>query len=265
MMAAADRRPEQRRDNALVWWRVLPLIGLVGVVALVLFMGWHRLLTFEMVVSLRDQFQTTIAAHTALALIAFVAAYTCLVALSIPGALVFTLAGGLLFGWFLGGVAAVIGATIGASVLFGIARTALGESLVAMAGPQVNRLREGFKEDALSYMLFLRLVPGFPFFIVNLVPAILGVPFRTFLLGTVIGIIPGTFIFASVGAGLDALLATAKQRQMDCLRTKVISECSLSVGSEELKSAFLMLGTLSLLALIPLVVKKWRQRHGRQQ
>ena len=105
-----------------------------------------------------------------LSLLAFVALYAAAVALSLPGGAVLTLAGGFLFGWLLGGVASILAATIGASVVFLIARSALGEFLAARAGPWLSRFRQGFQEDAFSYLLFLRLVPIFPFWLVNLAP-----------------------------------------------------------------------------------------------
>ena len=233
--------------------------------AVIFLNGWHKLLTLEAIVGVRDRFQSTIVEHRLIALLAFVAAYTVMVSLSLPGASAFTLSSGLLFGWVQGGFAAVIGATIGASIIFAIARTAFGETLAAKAGPQIAKLQEGFKENALSYLLFLRLVPAFPFFIVNIVPALLGVPFRTYLIGTFVGIIPATFAFASIGAGLDSVIASAKAEQAVCLAAKAGAQCPLSIQlanlvTTELKIAFAL---LSVLALIPVVLKKWRQRHGR--
>ena len=97
------------------------------------------------------------------------------------------------------------GATAGATIVFLIARSALGETLRAKAGPRIRRMEEGFRADALSYLLVLRLIPLFPFWLVNIVPAFLGVPVRTYVLGTFIGIIPGSFVYASVGNGLGAV------------------------------------------------------------
>lgn len=125
-------------------------------------------------------------------------------ALSFPGGAILSIAGGSLFGSVPGALWIVVGAAIGATVIFVIARTALGESLRSRAGPWLKKMEDGFKENALSYLPVLRLVPLFPFFVVNLVPALLGVPLRVYVLGTFLGIIPGSFVFASVGAGLDS-------------------------------------------------------------
>ena len=108
-------------------------------------------------------------------------------------------------------------ATIGATMVFLIARTALGETLSARAGPWLAKLSDGFKEDALSYLLFLRLVPAFPFWFVNIAPAVLGVPLKTYVIGTFFGIIPATFAFASAGAGLDSVVVAAKPEYAACV------------------------------------------------
>ncbi len=158
-----------------------------------------------------------IAANTPLALLVFMGIYAASVALSLPGAGVLTLAGGFLFGWFLGGVAAIIAATAGAAIIFLIAKTSVGELLAARAGPWLERLRDGFQENAFSYLLFLRLVPIFPFWLVNLAPALLGVSFSTYVLATVIGIIPGSFAYAIAGKGLDSVIAAQQAMHQSCL------------------------------------------------
>ena len=121
---------------------------------------------------------------------------SCVVALSLPGGAVLTLAGGFLFGWFIGGVASIIGATIGATIVFLIARSTIGDALAARAGPFLSRFRQGFQQDAFSYLLFLRLVPIFPFWLVNLAPGLLGVGFGTYVATTLLGIVPGTFAYS---------------------------------------------------------------------
>jgi len=147
-----------------------------------------------------------VGAHLLLTSLAFVAVYAAMTALSLPGGLLATVVGGFLFGRFLGTFLVVIGATIGATVLFLAARSSVGETLRARAGPRLKRLEDGFRRDAFNYLLVLRLVPLFPFFLVNLAPAFLGVPLRTYVAATFIGIIPGTFVFAQVGTGLGSLL-----------------------------------------------------------
>ena len=143
--------------DALSWLkRLWPLLLLVVAAAVVLAMGWQSYLSVQQLAENRDALGAFIDANMALALLAFIALYTVTVALSVPGAAVLTLAGGLLFGWLLGGIASMIGATLGAVIVFLIARSALSEVLAARAGPWLDRFREGFKQDAFNYLLFLR-------------------------------------------------------------------------------------------------------------
>jgi uncharacterized membrane protein YdjX (TVP38/TMEM64 family) len=131
--------------------------------------------------------------------------YAAAIALSIPGGAILTIAGGFLFGVVAATCYVVIAATFGATILFLIARTALGDTLRRKAGPAVRRMEVGFRENALNYLLFLRLIPVFPFWLVNLVPAFLGVPLTTYIVATLVGIIPGSLVYASVGNGLGAV------------------------------------------------------------
>jgi uncharacterized membrane protein YdjX (TVP38/TMEM64 family) len=146
-----------------------------------------------------------VAEHAVLASILYVAIYAAVVAASLPGGAVLTVTGGFLFGSVAGTLHVVVAATLGATLLFLIARTTFGDALRAKAGPFLKKMEAGFQENAFNYLLVLRLIPLFPFFIVNLVPAFLGVPLRTYALATFIGIIPGSFVYASVGAGLGSV------------------------------------------------------------
>lgn len=148
-----------------------------------------------------------VARNGALAVAGFVALYVALVALSLPGATVMTLAGGMLFGPVPGAVLAAISATIGATLVFLLARRIFGADGLAKLGPLAGRIAAGIRRDAVPYLLSLRLVPLFPFVLVNLVPAFCGVGLRVFVLTTMTGILPATFVFALAGAGLGDVLA----------------------------------------------------------
>jgi uncharacterized membrane protein YdjX (TVP38/TMEM64 family) len=241
----------------------LPLL-VAAAMALVLLKGWHQHVSLETVVATRDRFHQALAANVSLSLVVYVALYVLLVALSLPCGLIMTLAGGLLFGWLLGALGAIAGATLGATVVFLIARGAVGDSLSERAGPWLAKLSQGFQKDALSYMLFLRLVPAFPFWFVNIAPAVLGVPLRTFVLGTVVGIIPATFAFASAGAGLDSVIMAAKTEHAACVAQKGADACPLKIHASLLLTPELMLALLlvGLVALIPVVLKSWKKRRG---
>jgi uncharacterized membrane protein YdjX (TVP38/TMEM64 family) len=230
--------------------------------AVVFSMGWHRYLTLEGIAANRDALQAMIASNYVVAVLGYIGLYAAAVALSVPGASVLTLSGGLLFGWFFGGLWAITGATIGATAIFLIARSAFGESLRAKAGPWVTKLQAGFNEDAASYLLFLRLVPAFPFFVVNLVPALLGVPLWTYVATTFVGIIPGTFAFASIGAGLDSVIAHAKTGYAACVTANGPPACKLTINAGSLVTRELLFAfaALGIVALIPVAVKKWRHK-----
>lgn len=199
--------------------------------------------------------------HRVLAVLAYIALYIVAVALSLPGAVFLTVTGGFLFGLAVGASAAVIGATIGATLIFLVARSVLGEPLLRRAGPRAAQLAQGFRDDAFSYLLFLRLVPAFPFFLVNLVPAFAGVRLLPFIAATALGVIPGALVYAFAGTGLDSIIAAQKNAYNDCL-VAGSSACQLSFDAKEVLTPQLIgaLIALGLLALMPVVVKRLRAR-----
>jgi uncharacterized membrane protein YdjX (TVP38/TMEM64 family) len=173
----------------------------------------------------------------------YIAIYAGVVALSVPGAAILTVAGGFLLGTWVGGACAVIGATCGATCLFLAARAGLG-GLAARAGPFLARLETGFRADAFNYLLVLRLVPVFPFWLVNLIPAVTGVGLPTFVAATLLGIIPGSFVYASLGAGLGEIV---DQPDLAILfRPGVLGP----------------IAALALLALVPVWYRRRHRRHG---
>ena len=241
-----------------------PLVVIVAVMVLVFATGWYREVTAENIVALRDRFHVVLAHHPVASVIGYVTVYAAMAALSLPGCPFLTATGGLLFGWLVGGAASVVGATIGATVLFLIARSAIGGMLNERAAPWLAKLRRGFAEDALSYLLFLRLVPAFPFWFVNIAPAVLGVPLRTYVAGTFFGIIPATFAFASAGAGLDSVIMAAKAEHARCVAAKGVEACKLALHASALVTTELVLALvlLGVVALIPVVLRRWRTTHA---
>jgi uncharacterized membrane protein YdjX (TVP38/TMEM64 family) len=185
--------------------RFLPLAILLLAIIVVLGFGLADYLSFEQLKQNRSRLLDFVDRHEVLAPLLFMAIYAAAIALSIPGGAVLTVAGGFLFGTGLATLYVVLAATAGASLVFLAARTALGDGLRAKAGPWMRRMEAGFRENALNYLLFLRLIPAFPFWLVNLVPAFLGVPLPTYVAATFLGIIPGTLVYASVGNGLGAV------------------------------------------------------------
>ena len=189
----------------LSWKKLVPLAFIATGMAVFFGFGLHKYLTFEQLRQHRGELMSFVAGMPVKAVLLFVVAYAAATALSVPGGVILTLTGGFLFGIWEGTAAVVVGATIGATAVFMAARYLLADLLRAKAGPWLAKMEAGFKEDATSYLLVLRLVPGFPFFVVNLVPAFLGVPLGKFVISTFFGIIPGTFVFASIGAGLGSI------------------------------------------------------------
>lgn len=260
-----------RTDPSSDAWSTLkrwgPLAVLVMLMALVFGMGWYKYLSFETIGLNYEALRAFIVDNIAAALLAYVAIYVAVVALSLPGALIMTLAGGLLFGWQIGAPATVVAATIGATIIFLVARTSFGDTLARKAGPWLAKLQDGFKENALSYLLFLRLVPVFPFVAVNLAPAFLGVPVGTFVLGTAIGIIPGTLAFSVAGSSLGSIVEAQNAAYKECLTNSggaTQTPCAYSIDpstlvTNELLLAFALLG---LVALIPVLYKTWSKRHA---
>src|SRR5262249_44236134 len=249
--------------------RLVPLIVVIVASAIVFAMGWHRQLSFETLVRHHETLRTFIAAHEAAAVAAYVALYIAAVALSIPVGFYLTMTGGILFGAVLGGAAAIVSATIGAICIFLIAKSAVGDYLVRRAGPLAQRLAQGFRDDAFSYLLFLRLVPIFPFWIVNLVPALVGGKLSTFAAATLLGVIPAplagfcpaTFVFAFVGEGLDSVIAAQQAAYQSCLAAGR-SDCRLEFHMHAALTPELVgaLAALGVLALLPVVVKRLRAR-----
>lgn len=206
--------------------------------------GGYRYLTFAALAENRDWLCGLVQHWGFLAALVYIAIYGLLVALSVPGAAILTIAGGFLFGTWIGAMCAVIGATLGATALFLAARAGLG-GLAQRAGRFVGKLEAGFRANAFNYLLVLRLMPIFPFWLVNLVPALVGVSLPTFAIATLLGIIPGSVVYASLGNGLGS----------------VVEEPDPAIIFEP--RILLPIIGLALLALVPVGYKRWRDKRAR--
>jgi uncharacterized membrane protein YdjX (TVP38/TMEM64 family) len=187
----------------------VPLAVIVICLALGYALGWERYLTFDHLAASRLSLKELVSANPVPASLAFMGVYALVVALSVPAASILTIFAGFLFGWFVGGILVAIAATVGASILFLAARTAFGDFLRERVSGRVLRLAEGFEKDAFGYLLALRLAPVFPFFVVNIAPAFFHVPLRTYVVATLLGILPGTFAYAYLGGSIDTVLTEA--------------------------------------------------------
>jgi uncharacterized membrane protein YdjX (TVP38/TMEM64 family) len=210
--------------------------------------GLGDVLSLETLKAHRETLSAFVSGNIVVASLAYMAIYVAAVSFSLPGAVFLTLSGGFLFGAVLGTLLTVTGATIGATIIFVFAKAIFGENALDRFGAPAARLADGIRRNAGSYLLVLRLVPLFPFFLVNLVPAFVGVRMATYVVTTFIGIIPGTAVFSLAGAGLGSVLDQGG---------------SISVGSiltPEIIAGLVGLATLSL-AAIPLR-KRLEARSG---
>lgn len=229
--------------------RRLPLIAIVAV-ALVGGYALRDYLTFD---TLRDNREALLAfrdANYVLTVAGFMLAYVVIVAFSLPGATVATLTGGFLFATFPGALFNITAATLGAIVIFLAARWGLGERLAARmdtGGGVVKKIKDGIDENQWSMLFLIRLVPAVPFFVANLVPALVGVPLSRFAISTFLGIIPGGVVYTSVGAGLGEVFARGETPNLG-----IIFEPQILLP---------ILG-LCVLAALPIVLKAVRGKKG---
>jgi len=226
--------------------RVVPFAAIL-VVAAVGFLFLRDYLTFDMLsrnqqslLDLRDR-------NYGLAVISFLAVYVAIVSFSLPGATVASLTGGFLFGLFPGVVFNVLAATVGATVIFLAARMGLGEWLVRKmenAQGMMRQFNDGLRENELSFLFLIRLVPAVPFFVANLVPALVGVSAWRFVLTTFFGIMPGALVYTWIGAGLGSVFARGGRPDLGVMFEPRILAPILA---------------LCALALLPLAVRKMRK------
>lgn len=199
---------EQKHDNSPIA-RYGPML-LIGVVAVVGAFALRDYLSFD---ALRENREALIAfrdSNFVLTVLGFVLIYVLIVTFSLPGALIATLTGGFLFGTVFGTAINITAATVGATLIFSAARMGLGDKLKARmdaSDGMVARIKKGLDENQWSMLFFIRLVPAVPFFVANLIPAFLAVPLKRFVISTFLGIIPGSLVYTSVGAGLGEVFA----------------------------------------------------------
>lgn len=233
-------------DNAPNWRRHLPLIAIV-LVAVAGFVVLRDELDFEalrehraMLLSYRDQAPVVMAAG-------FLGVYIAIVAFSLPGASITSVTGGFLFGLTLGMALNVMAATIGAALIFLAVRMGVGQLMNARleaAEGRVGWLKQRLRENEISVLLLLRLVPAVPFFVANLLPAMVGVRFWNFLWTTAVGILPGALVFTWIGVGLGAVFERGETPDMSLLREPYV------IGP--------LLG-LCLLAALPILLRTYRK------
>ena len=233
------------RPKKPIWLSLWPVYLIIAVLLLVLSQGWHEFLTLESLSENAVWLDSLVRENLVLVLGAYVLLYAMATAFIIPGG-VLTIAGGFLFGLYIGTPATIIAATVGASILFFATRTSLGAALKSVAGPFLGKMEKGFNENALSYMFALRLIPLFPFAVVNIAPALLGAKFRDYLITTFFGIMPGTLAYTWIGAAIKGTLLEGGDVDIGALASNFVP-------------AFVALGVVSL---IPAVYKRFSGRKA---
>ncbi len=220
-------------------WLPLVLITLLIIAAWA--SGLMELINLESIRQQREELLSLVSDQPILSALTFILLYTVTVALSLPIATLMTLLGGFLFGRWVGTLLIVISATLGATIIFLIARSALGDTLRKKAGSLYDKVAQNMKENAIGYMLFMRLMPLFPFVLVNILPALFNIRLLPYVLTTFFGIIPGTFVYANLGQELGTL------------------ETLSDLVSFETLLAFTLLG---IFALIPTLYKQVKNRKA---
>lgn len=219
------------------WFLLVAAALLAGVF---FYFDLSRHLTLESLKLHREALLRLYAGHRVEFISGFIAVYILQTALSLPGATIFTLAGGAIFGVILGTICDVFAATIGATLAFLATRHLFGDLVREKFGRRLEKIDSELTTQGLNYLLFVRLVPIFPFFIINLASGLTGMRLRTFTLGTFFGIIPGGFVYCNAGASLASI-----NRVEDIASTRVVISLVL----------------LGLLSLLPVW---YRKRRGKR-
>lgn len=246
-----------KQSNPLKKWGALGVI--VGLLVAGYLAGLHEYVSLSNLIKHREAMMQSVSDNFLLAALAYMAIYILIVAVSFPGASALTITSGLIFGGILGGVLTVVGATLGACLIFLIARSSLGDFLEKKAGPFIQKMISGFQKDQFQYLLTLRLTPIFPFWVVNIVPALLNMRLGSYALATLIGIIPGTMAFAYIGAGLDSVIAAQEEANPGCADA---GTCSIDISALVTKDLLIALAGLAALSALPFLVKKIRGKNA---
>lgn len=225
-------------------YRWLPIGVLAAGLALFFLLGLDDYVSFETLRQNRAALLAWVDQAGIVAVLVFALIYALTIAFSLPVGALLTIVGGFLFGPVTGTLAAVAGATVGAAAVFVAARTAFGDVLRSKARSAVERMARGFEDDAFSYLLTLRLIPVFPFWLVNIAPAFTRIRLRTYVFATAIGIVPGTLVYVLVGNGLGAVFAAGESPDLG-----IVFEPEILVP---------ILG-LAALSLLPVAYKRWRR------
>jgi uncharacterized membrane protein YdjX (TVP38/TMEM64 family) len=231
-----------------LWKRLLPLLVLIAVLAVFFVFDLGRYFSQDFLKNNRDALLAFKDNHFAVTLAGFILIYAVVASLPFPVASFLTIFGGFLFGTFLGGGAAILGATLGATVLFLAVKYAFKDAFTEKFGSYTEKFEAGLKENELSYLFILRLIPAYPFFVPSVVLALFDIRLRNFFLTTLFGIIPGTLVYASIGNGIGAIFDAGGEAELSGVLTK--------------PAVILPILGLILLSLIPVAYKKLAKKKA---
>jgi uncharacterized membrane protein YdjX (TVP38/TMEM64 family) len=265
MSVVNESRPKPAGRPRGRLWRLAPLLVLVAILAVVYAMGWHRQISLETLLAHRARIDDFISDHRIAAAVVFAALYAAAALLVLPTGFLLAVLAGFLFGAAVGGFTALVGSTAGATVMFLVARSAFGEHLLRGIGPRAARFAAGFRADAWSYIVFLRLVPT-PSWLTNVAAALFEVRPTTFIAATALGRTPGSFTFAFLGAGLGSVIDAQQAAYRACL-TAGGGDCRIDFDPANVLTPTLLaaLIALGLLALVPVAARRLRSRRAQSE
>ncbi len=247
----ADSKENSLSPSPRSVWRFLPvIILLVGLAVVLIILRQYGITSGQAFWDLITGHHASISAwavqNTFLALAVYMAIYIAAVALSLPGAIWLTLFGGAVLGWPAAG-AVIFSGTIGAWLVFLAARGAFSDILARSSKSFMGRIKSGFEESPFFWLLALRLIPVAPFWVVNIIPGLLGMRSAPYLLATLIGIAPGSIVYVWVGRGLDKVLSQGRTPDFETVLDPSVTAPLIALG---------------VLALVPALVKAVRAKGG---
>ena len=225
------------------YWKLIALATFLLLIIIINFSGYFSYLNLHQISSNYLFIENYIDSHFFSACLIFILVYILAVIVVMPGAWLLTFSGGFFFGWIIGSFLTVVGATIGACILFILSKSILGKYLnqkIKNKKGMLANFEKNINNNAFNYLLFMRLMPLFPFVFVNIAPSLLGIGFFVFFITTFLGIIPATIIYSLLGSGASDIFVSG-----DLFHLKNLISYKIVIG----------LGGLSLLSLIPIIFK----------
>lgn len=219
--------------------KILLVILIITIIIVIRGMGWHQYLTFENLKKNKDSLQHSVSEYYVMSAILFITIYIIVTGFSIPGATILTLSAGFLFGAIFGTIYVNIGATVGATIAFLFSRYLIGDWVQKKYKEKLAKFNKELEVNGYGYLLTLRFIPIFPFFLINIFAGLTKISVKTFIWTTSVGILPGSFVYAFAGSQLTYI-----ESPRDIVSGKIII-------------AFVLLG---LFAILPVIIRHARNR-----